>query len=98
MHEFDNFTQQAYDLDGNKYGPVKVVQMYVDVLADFKASHPDFVGSRLIYSPVRRVDDETFATYLPIMMEIQEKFPNFVAGFDLVGQEDKGEKSFFASF
>lgn len=64
--------------------------MYVDVLKDFKASHPDFSGSKFIYAPIRAVNDETFDTYLPIMQELLQKFPDFIAGFDLVGQEDKG--------
>jgi adenosine deaminase CECR1 len=79
-----------YDLDGIKYGPLEVAQIYVDVLKEFKSSHPDFVGSKLIYAPVRGINDETFNTYLPIMRKLKKNFPNFIAGFDLVGQEDKG--------
>jgi adenosine deaminase CECR1 len=65
--------------------------MYVDVLREFKQSHPDFVGSKFIYAPIRAVNDETFSTYLPILLELQRNFPDFIAGFDLVGQEDRGE-------
>ena len=82
---------QVYDLDNKKYGPIEVCQMYVEVLKDFKASHPDFAGSKFIYAPLRGVDDETFSTYLPIMLKLQRNFPDFIAGFDLVGQEDRGK-------
>jgi adenosine deaminase CECR1 len=71
--------------------------MYVDVLKDFQASHPDFAGSKFIYAPIRAVNDETFTTYLPIMQELLQKFPDFIAGFDLVGQEDRGRKFFIES-
>lgn len=81
---------ELYDLDGNKYGPDEVAKIYVEVLKDFKNSHPDFAGGKFIYAPVRGINDETFNTYLPIMRKLKNKFPNYIAGFDLVGQEDKG--------
>lgn len=88
---YDNFFySKTYDLDGGKQGPIETCQMYVDVLKEFKKSHPDFVGSRFIYAPMRAVDDETFNTYLPIMLKLQRTFPEFIAGFDVVGQEDLG--------
>lgn len=60
-------------------------------------THPDFFGSRLIYAPRRAVDDETFKTFLPTLLELQRKFPDFIAGFDLVGQEDHGRGNVLAS-
>ena len=81
---------KTYDLDGEKYGPIETCGMYVDVLKEFKKSHPDFAGSKFIYAPLRSVNDETFNTYLPIMQKLQKNFPDFIAGFDVVGQEDKG--------
>lgn len=65
--------------------------MYVDVLKEFKSKHPDFIGSRFMYGPMRSVDDEVFNSYLPIMLKLQNNFPEFIAGFDLVGQEDTGK-------
>lgn len=77
-------------MNGATYGPIETCQFYIDVLKDFKSKHPDFVGSRFIYAPMRAVNDETFNTYLPIMLKLQKNFPEFIAGFDLVGQEDRG--------
>lgn len=77
-------------MEGRIYGPIETCQMYVDILKEFKRNHPDFVGARFIYAPMRAVNDETFDTYLPIMMKLQKNFPEFIAGFDLVGQEDRG--------
>lgn len=64
--------------------------MYVDVLKEFKATHTDFVGAKFIYAPVRLADDESFDKYLPILTKLMKTFPDFVVGFDLVGQEDAG--------
>lgn len=88
--EFRGVLPETYDLEGKTYGPIETCRMYIDVLRDFKQSHPDFAGSKFIYAPIREVNDETFSTYLPIMLELQENFPDFIAGFDLVGQEDRG--------
>ena len=44
----------------------------------------------MIYAPPRNVEVDTVDNYLNIMFELQEKVGDFVAGFDLVGQEDKG--------
>lgn len=77
-------------MDGIKYGPVEVVQLYVDALKEFKSQNPDFIGSKFIYAPHKGVDDETFNEYLQILQKLLKNFPDFVAGFDLVGQEDKG--------
>lgn len=80
-------------MEGKKYGPIETCQIYVDVLKEFKNSHRDFAGAKFIYAPIKAVNDETFSTYLPIMMKLQKNFPEFIAGFDLVGQEDQGNKN-----
>lgn len=82
-------------MDGNTYGPIETARMYVDVLKEFKSKHPDFYGSRFIYGPRRGVDDETFDSYLEIMLELKKTFPEFIAGFDTVGQEDHGMEKHF---
>lgn len=52
--------------------------------------HPDFIGVKLIYAPHRDVEVRTIDYYLKTMMQLKKAYPDFVAGFDLVGQEDKG--------
>lgn len=85
---------ELYDLDGNKCGPMDVGQIYAEVLKDFKSTHLDFVGCKVIYAPLRGISDETFNTYLPIMQKLRRNFPDLITGFDLVGQEDKGIRRF----
>lgn len=50
--------------------------------------HPDFIGVKLIYAPKRFV--ENVDKYVNTMTELSELYPDYVIGFDLVGQEDKG--------
>lgn len=61
--------------------------MYVEVTQEFKREHPLFIGSKLIYSKPKDVSSEEITKYFQIFRELHEKFPQFVVGFDLVGQE-----------
>lgn len=53
--------------------------------------HPDFIGVKLIYAPRRGVDQEQIDYYLETLKQLKQLYPDFVVGFDLVGQEDKGK-------
>lgn len=77
-----------YDLDGKIYSYVERIQLYVDGLNEFKAEHPDFIGSKFIFAPLKAVPEQTINEYIEIMTDLQRKFPEYIAGFDLVGQED----------
>lgn len=63
--------------------------MYVDGLNEFKAENPDLIGSKFIFAPLKAVPEETLDSYINVMIELHKKFPEYIAGFDLVGQEDK---------
>ncbi|XP_065089577.1 adenosine deaminase 2-like [Ochlerotatus camptorhynchus] len=88
--EFRGVLPPVYDLDNRVYSPEEVVQIYYDLSEKFKKEHPDFVGVKFIYAPIRMADDATFDGYLREAENLHKKFPTFVAGFDLVGQEDLG--------
>ncbi|KAG4076714.1 hypothetical protein HA402_002001 [Bradysia odoriphaga] len=84
----------VYDLDGKIYSFVERVQLYVDGLNEFKAENPDFIGSKFIFAPLKAVPEQTILEYIDIMTDLQRKFPEYIAGFDLVGQEDTAPKLF----
>lgn len=88
--EFRGLLPPVYDLDGNRYEKTDIVQMYVDVLAEFKRENPSFIGSKFVYAPLKAVPNSTFEEYVTIIKQLQSRFPDFMAGFDLVGQEDTG--------
>lgn len=54
------------------------------------AEHPNFIGSKFIFAPLRFVNNSTLNEYIETYKEIKASYPDFIAGFDLVGQEDKG--------
>ncbi|KAL6263330.1 hypothetical protein P5V15_006127 [Pogonomyrmex californicus] len=81
----------VYDLNGNTYGPIEMVQMLKNVTDRFVKDHPDFIGAKIIYAPTRLVNQSRMDYYLKTLAQLRQLYPDFVAGFDLVGQEDKGK-------
>lgn len=79
-----------YDLDGNKYDTFDTVSSYEKALNKFLKDFPDFLGAKIIYAPLRLVGRKTASEYLDLAKKLQDRFPNLIAGFDLVGQEDLG--------
>ncbi|XP_071634278.1 adenosine deaminase 2 [Temnothorax longispinosus] len=80
-----------YDLDGKTYGSYKMVQILKNVTDRFVKDHPDFIGAKIIYAPGRRANQEKVENYLTTLTQLKLFYPDFIAGFDLVGQEDKGK-------
>ncbi|QRV77292.1 AMP deaminase [Ceratobasidium sp. AG-Ba] len=50
----------------------------------------EFVGAKIIYSTLRIIDNEELGWYLRDCMDLKKEFPELIAGFDLVAQEDTG--------
>ncbi|XP_017072142.1 adenosine deaminase 2-A-like isoform X1 [Drosophila eugracilis] len=88
--EFRSLVPTLYDLNGTEFTAMDTVRIYVETLEKFKEDHPDFIGSRMIYAPIRNTNTEGLTSYINTLKEIKEKYPDFVAGFDLVGQEELG--------
>lgn len=64
------------------------MDIYYKALQEFKSENPDFIGSKVIYAPVKNVSNDTAKSYFPVIPKLHASFPTFFAGFDLVGQED----------
>ncbi|XP_033330141.2 adenosine deaminase isoform X1 [Megalopta genalis] len=86
-----------YDFNGTEYSAKDTADLLKNVSERFMKDHPDFVGVKLIYAPKRFVDQRQAEEYIKILKELQELYPNFIAGFDLVGQEDKGKTLLYFS-
>lgn len=88
--EFRGLLPTVYAINGTLYTPEQVVELYIDVLEEFKRENPTFINSKFIFAPSRAATEEQFERDLTILTELRLKYGNFVVGFDLVGQEDAG--------
>lgn len=79
-----------YDLEGNEFGPEECARTYKRINDQFKREHPESFGARIIYAPIRLVSPEQVSKYVMTAINIRSELGDFLAGFDLVGQEDKG--------
>ncbi|XP_070150821.1 adenosine deaminase 2 [Polyergus mexicanus] len=79
-----------YDFD-KVYGSLEMAGILKNITDRFVRDHPDFLGVKIIYSPRRSINETKLDEYLKTLVQLTEFYPNFVIGFDLVGQEDKGE-------
>ncbi|KAF2638211.1 Metallo-dependent hydrolase [Massarina eburnea CBS 473.64] len=63
-----------------------------DEIQKFKASEEgkDFWGARMIWTTVRAFDKKTVVESMKKCIEMKIEFPELIAGYDLVGQEDLG--------
>ncbi|CAE6470123.1 unnamed protein product [Rhizoctonia solani] len=48
----------------------------------------EFVGAKIIYTSIRSRSNQALIKYLEDCMALKEEFPDLVAGFDIMGQED----------
>ncbi|CAH1987413.1 unnamed protein product [Acanthoscelides obtectus] len=88
--EFRGILPQVYDTNGKIYDPFEVVGLYYDTLKKFMEDYPDFQGAKFIYTPYRKLDNKTIQDHIVIYEKLKTRYPDFIAGFDLVGQEDAG--------
>ncbi|XP_054632271.1 adenosine deaminase 2-A [Dunckerocampus dactyliophorus] len=82
---------QTYELDGSTHDSAWALKTYRDVTREFIADHPDFFGSRFIFVVHRGMNESAVRGVVEVAMKLQNDFPDVMAGFDLVGREDKGK-------
>ncbi|KAF7655182.1 hypothetical protein LDENG_00059710 [Lucifuga dentata] len=86
---------EMYELDGSTHDRVWTLKTYQEVSKQFVADHPDFFGARIIFTIHRRVNRSVMAGVMEEAMLLQRDFPDFMAGFDLVGREDSGRSLWY---
>lgn len=65
-----------------------VIQICIDVIEKFKEEHPDFIGLKFIYAPRKTKPAAELEKYFKKVVELQQEYPDYMVGFDLVAQED----------
>ncbi|XP_034827620.1 adenosine deaminase 2-like [Maniola hyperantus] len=95
--EIRSVLPELYDLYGTKYDILDTAASYKMTHDQFMNDYPDFFGAKIIYAPLRSVDAKTVKEYIANAKILKKEFPDLIAGFDLVGQEDLGmpTKEFF---
>ncbi|XP_013889887.1 adenosine deaminase 2-A [Austrofundulus limnaeus] len=81
---------QVYELDGSTHDRAWTLKTYQDVTRQFTAEHPDFFGTRIIVTINRGVNASVMTKAVEEAMKLKKGFPDFMAGFDMVGREDRG--------
>ncbi|KAG5669875.1 hypothetical protein PVAND_000166 [Polypedilum vanderplanki] len=78
------------DENGNKLNSDDVALVLLNLVDEFKKDHPLFLGLKVILAIPRNSDTQSLELKMQRFVELRKKYPNFVIGFDLVGQEDIG--------
>ncbi|KAL0968521.1 hypothetical protein UPYG_G00267950 [Umbra pygmaea] len=81
---------ETYELDGSTHDSAWGLKAYEDVTREFVSEHPDFLGARVIFTMHRGINSSMALKAVEKAMNLQKAFPEIMAGFDLVGREDRG--------
>ncbi|BFZ16190.1 hypothetical protein BsWGS_19229 [Bradybaena similaris] len=78
----------VFDLDGTVHNEEFGVQLYQNVTAEFVQTYPDFSGAKVIMSGTRSTKADKILEQVKTAMYLNQKYPDFMVGYDLVGNED----------
>lgn len=79
-----------YDLNGTNYSKKDFFEIFIDTVNKFRQDFPDFLGVKYIHSIYRGVNQETLQEDLRELKTLQQLFPDYIVGIDLVGFEEEG--------
>ncbi|EDV90681.1 adenosine deaminase 2 [Drosophila grimshawi] len=82
---------ELYDASGRTFPKEQSVRELQFLNEKFVRLHPNFLGIKVIYAVWRGADIEKIKENVKEFKLLQQEFPQFVVGFDLVGQEDNGK-------
>ncbi len=86
--EFRTFVGERPYTDGTKKSPEQVVERWIELRNKIKESYPHF-DFKLIVAASRWSSPEQVLPYVLKVVELREKYPSMIVGFDLVSEEDK---------
>ncbi|XP_030371027.1 adenosine deaminase 2-like [Scaptodrosophila lebanonensis] len=83
--------KELYDASGRTFPKEQTVRELAAIDEKFRRLHPNFLGMKIINAVFRATSLEEIQNRIQYFRQLHQQFPNFVVGFDLVGQEDKGK-------
>lgn len=89
--EFRGVPLKLYELNGSVYDVDQFFQIFIETIEKFKKDYPTFFSAKFIYSPYRKINATAASKYIEEFIHLNNKYPQFVIGFDLVGFEEKGK-------
>lgn len=84
------YSFKTYELDGRLNDKDWSMAACQEVVNQFKKHHPDFIGARVIFTVHRKINATEAVKTVEEAMILRRNFPDVMAGFDFVGQEDLG--------
>ncbi|KAF5290658.1 hypothetical protein FQR65_LT01948 [Abscondita terminalis] len=85
--EYRGTIPKLYELNGTIATTNQTVAIFKKIINKFKIDYPRFIGARFIYAPNKN-DNASMVSAVKAVKELKKNFPDLIAGFDLVGQED----------
>lgn len=71
--------------------PLYTLKTQINVLEKFRQRNKlDYFGTKYIYAVLRSTNEDVITKAVVDSLAMQKEFPEYFAGFDLVGQEDLG--------
>ncbi|XP_064606619.1 adenosine deaminase AGSA-like [Liolophura sinensis] len=83
--------KETYNLDGTKNDFLYLLEMYRNVSEEFKRDNPTSSGAKVIITGIRNFNNSVIRTLIKQVTQFRQRFPDFIVGFDLVSQEDRGK-------
>ena len=85
-----------YDLDHTEdyFNSDSLVTYLQEVMMDMQNDHPNFT-LKLVYTALRFQSQETIENRIIEAFQLRQRYPDLVAGFDLVANEDDGNTTLF---
>lgn len=66
----------------------QAIQELINIVNNFKKTHPDFFGIKIIFAAPRTKTKDAIRADFELFKKWHALHPDFIIGFDLVGQED----------
>ncbi|XP_032309783.1 adenosine deaminase 2 isoform X5 [Drosophila ananassae] len=89
--EIRSSLKQLYDEKGKTYPKEFTAREYIDINKKFVKKYPDFLGVKIIFCGHRRSFEKIRKSIQEFKQLHSKDFPDFIIGFDIVGQEDPGK-------
>ncbi len=87
--ELRSLNSTVYNLDGTAEDSKEVINAFLQVRNEIREKHPYF-DFKIIHTEFRNIPKNRSAIQIELAYLLRSLYPDFVIGYDLVGEEDSG--------